>query len=113
VVIDIAYCGLDCGQCPAFHAVERLTLEERATVAENWNAEYGGTHTAEDIDCVGCTHGGKHAPHCESGCEIRTCAVAKAAVTCAECADYGCEKLFGFLANVPDARANLEARRLS
>jgi len=37
---------------------------------------------------------------------VATCA------ECAECADYGCDKLAGFLANVPDAAANLEARRL-
>ena len=113
MVIDIAYCGLDCGACPAFHASERLTLAERATVAEKWNAEFGGAHTAADIDCVGCTHEGTHAPYCENGCEIRKCAAQKAVATCAECADYGCEKLAGFLAGVPDAKANLEARRLS
>ncbi len=113
MVIDIAYCGLDCGACPAFHAGERLTLAERAAVAEKWNVEFGGTHTAEDIDCVGCTHEGKHAPYCESGCEIRTCGIARAVATCAECADYGCQKLAGFLAGVPDAKVNLEVRRLS
>jgi hypothetical protein len=113
VVIDIAYCGLDCGACPAFHAAERLTLAERTAVAEKWTVEFGGINTADDIDCAGCTHEGRHAPYCESGCEIRTCAMAKAVATCAECADYGCDKLAAFLANVPDARANLEARRLT
>jgi hypothetical protein len=38
--------------------------------------------------------------------------MAKAVATCAECADYGCDKLAGFLASAPEARANLEARRL-
>jgi hypothetical protein len=112
VVMDIAYCGLDCGACPAFHAVERLTVEERQAVADKWNVEYGGSHTVADIDCVGCTHEGHRAPYC-SMCEIRLCGVEKAVATCAECADYGCAKLEGFLANVPDARANLEARRQS
>jgi hypothetical protein len=110
VVMDIAYCGLDCGACPAFHAVERLTVEERQAVADRWNVEYGGKHKVEDIDCVGCTHEGHLAPYC-AVCEIRLCGLEKAVATCAECADYGCAKLTGFLANVPDARANLEARR--
>jgi hypothetical protein len=110
---EIAYCGLDCGECPAFHAVERLTLDERQAVADKWNVEFGGSHTVEAIDCVGCTHAGKHSPHCENSCEIRKCGLEKAVTTCAECADYGCEKLAGFLANVPPAKANLEARRLS
>jgi hypothetical protein len=110
VVMDIAYCGLDCGACPAFHAVERLTVEERQAVADRWNVEYGGKHKVEDIDCVGCTHEGHLAPYC-AVCEIRLCGLEKAVATCAECADYGCAKLTGFLASVPDAKANLEARR--
>ena len=111
MVLDIAYCGLDCGACPAFHAVERLTEAERQAVADKWNVEFGGSHTAADIDCVGCTHDGRHAPYCESGCDIRKCASEKALATCAECADYGCATLARFLSDVPDARANLEARR--
>jgi hypothetical protein len=110
-VIDIAYCGLDCGACPAFHAGERLTMDERRAVAEQWNVEFGGNHTAADIDCVGCTHAGVHAPHCEYGCDIRKSASARGVATCAECPEYMCETLSGFLANVPDAKANLEARR--
>ena len=109
--MEIAFCGLDCGACPAFHAAERLTIEERQAVAEKWNVEFGGTHTAADIDCVGCTHDGRHAPYCENGCDIRKCGVEKAVATCAECSDYGCEKLAGFLANVPEARANLELKQ--
>ena len=112
MTIEIAYCGLDCGACPAFHAVERLTVVERQAVADKWNGEFGGSHTVDDIDCVGCTHEGKHAPYCME-CEIRKCGAGKAVETCAECAEYGCEKLASFLANVPDAKANLEARRLS
>ncbi len=111
--MEIAYGGLDCGACPAFHRAERLTLEERGAVAVKWHAAFGGTNTAADIDCVGCTHDGRHPPFCENGCEIRACGAAKAVATCAECKDYGCDKLAGFLANVPDARANLEARRPS
>lgn len=71
----------------------------------------GGNHTVADIDCVGCAHEGRHAPYCESACEIRKCAAGRAVTTCAECAAYGCENLAAFLAVVPDAKANLEARR--
>jgi hypothetical protein len=109
--MDLAYCGLDCAACPAYHAAERLTVEARQAVAEQWNKEYGGSHTVEDIDCPGCTVAeGHHAPYC-SQCEIRLCAAGKTIPTCAECADYACDKLSGFLAGVPEAKANLEARR--
>jgi len=111
VAIDIAYCGLDCSACPAYHAAERLTMAERQVVADKWTIEFGGEFKAEEIDCVGCTHEGRHIPHCESQCEIRKCGIEKAVATCAECIDYGCDKLAGFLANVPEATANLEARR--
>jgi hypothetical protein len=111
VTMEIAYCGLDCAACPAFHGAERLSLDERQAVAEQWNIEYGGAHTAADIDCVGCQYEGKHTPHCESLCDIRTCAIEKAVSTCAACADYGCARLAGFIANVPQAKANLEALR--
>ena len=113
MTLELAYCGLDCAACPAFHAVERLTVDERRAVADKWNVEYGGSHTHEDIDCVGCTVAeGHHAPYC-SACQIRLCGLDKAVATCAECPDYGCETLAGFLANVPEAKANLEARRLA
>jgi hypothetical protein len=111
LVMDLGYCGLDCAACPAYHATERLTIEERQAVADKWNVEFGGNHTVEDIDCVGCAHEGKHAPFCQSMCDIRGCAIAKAVETCAECAEYGCEKLTTFHAMAPEAKVNLEARR--
>ena len=110
MAIDIAYCGLDCAACPAFHATERLSAEERQAVADKWNVEFGGNHTLADIDCVGCGHEGHQSSYCAQ-CEIRLCATGKAVATCAECADYGCDKLAGFLAGAPEARSNLEARR--
>jgi hypothetical protein len=111
--MELAYCGLDCAACPAFHAGERLTSDERQAVADKWNVDFGGSHTAGDINCVGCTHDGRHTPFCEDGCEIRKCGAEKGVATCAECADYGCLKLTAFLADVPDAMANLESRRLA
>lgn len=113
MAIDIACCGLDCAACPAYHGAERLTMAERQVVADKWSIEFGGEFRAEEIDCVGCASEGRHIPHCESQCEIRMCGIAKAVATCAECGDYGCAKLAGFLMGVPDARANLEARRLT
>lgn len=96
VAIDLAFCGLDCGGCPAFHADLRLTEAERQAVAEKWNVGFGGSHTAADSDCVGCTHEGRHAPYCESGREIRKCAAGKAVATCAECPTYEGEDLADF-----------------
>jgi hypothetical protein len=111
VVMDIACCGLDCGACPAYHATERLTVERREAVADEWNATYGGNHVVADIDCVGCQHEGHHAPHCESMCGIRICAKARGIETCAECGDYACSQLADFFGMAPEAKVNLEDRR--
>ena len=111
MVMDLGYCGLDCAACPAYHATERLTVAKRQVVADKWNVEFGGDHTVEDIDCVGCTHEGKHAPYCNGMCDVRGCAIAKVVETCAECAEYDCDKLASFLAMAPEAKVNLEARR--
>jgi hypothetical protein len=109
----IAYCGLDCAACPAFHAAERQTLEQRQKTADDWSKQFNHQFKAEDIDCVGCSvREGKHIGYCAM-CEIRLCALGKgkAIVTCADCPEYGCAKLEGFLKNVPQARANLETLR--
>jgi Protein of unknown function (DUF3795) len=107
-VMQLAYCGLDCGACPALNAAERLTMGERQAVAEQWNASFGAAFTAADIDCT--VVEGPHPSYCGQ-CSIRACASQRALPSCAECADYGCDKLAAFFAQAPEAKANLEARR--
>jgi hypothetical protein len=109
----IAYCGLDCAVCPAYKAAERRTMVERQQTADEWSKQFNVVVKAEEVDCVGCTvRAGQHIGHCAM-CAIRVCGLgqATAVVNCAACPDYGCEKLSQFLANVPQAKANLEALR--
>jgi predicted nucleic acid binding AN1-type Zn finger protein len=107
----IAFCGLDCAQCPAFHASTKLSMEERQKVAEQWSKEFNYQFKAGDIDCVGCTaKKGKQIGNC-AVCEMRFCGLKRGIANCAACPDYACAKLEGFLKNVPQARANLEALR--
>jgi hypothetical protein len=109
--MELALCGLDCAACPAYHAAERLTVEERQAVADKWTADFGGQFTAVDIDCVGCTvMEGPHPSYCAM-CEIRACAAPRSIGTCAVCAEYGCAKLTDFLEHAPEAKSNLEALR--
>jgi hypothetical protein len=39
--------------------------------------------------------------------------VERGVVNCAHCAEYSCDKLYGFLSHVPDARKVLEEIRQS
>jgi hypothetical protein len=106
-----AYCGLDCAACPAFHASEKLSMEEREKVADQWSKEFNHSFKAADIDCVGCqVKKGAHVGYC-SMCQIRSCAEGRGLASCAACPDFGCQKLEEFLKAAPQARENLAALR--
>jgi Protein of unknown function (DUF3795) len=107
----IAACGLDCAQCDAYIATQADDLAALAVVAEKWIKEYNAPGlTAENVQCDGCMLEGRKIGHC-SECQIRLCALERGMANCAVCPDYACEKLTGFLAAVPQAKANLEAMR--
>jgi hypothetical protein len=107
----IGFCGLDCAVCPAYHASERFTIDERQKTADDWSKQFNAAMKAEDIDCSGCTQpAGPHVGYC-AVCQIRLCGLEKKVAHCAACVDYGCEKLEGFIKNIPQARANLEELR--
>jgi len=109
----IAYCGLDCGQCPALEATRKDDNAERARVAEMWSKEFEVDLKPADINCQGCTadvDADQLFSHCRV-CEIRACSRDRGLINCAVCDDYGCEKLTKFLDMVPPARENLERIR--
>jgi len=110
----IAYCGLVCTECPAYIATQaddRAALEQ---VAARWREEYNAPDiTVEFVICDGClTDEGRKCGHCFE-CEIRACGLGRGVVNCAYCDDYTCEKLEGFFAFAPDAKASLERVRQS
>jgi hypothetical protein len=108
----LAYCGIDCGACPALIATRNNDDALRAKTAAEWSKSFGHDFKPEEINCTGCpTDTEPHIVYCESMCEIRKCARGRKLENCAACADYGCATLTGFLKNVPDARARLEALR--
>jgi hypothetical protein len=107
----IAFCGLDCAACPALFASQRLSMEERQKVADQWSREYHADVKAIDVDCVGCTaREGVHVAHC-AVCEMRQCGLAKGLATCADCPEFACARLEGFFKMVPAARDNLMSLR--
>jgi hypothetical protein len=107
----IAYCGIDCGKCPAYIAKKENNDDLRKKTAEEWSKMFGTEFKPEQVNCDGCAAPGQHIIYCEQLCDIRKCAVEKKVMNCAACADYGCEKLEAFLKNVPEARKTLEEIR--
>ena len=106
-----AYCGLACGQCPAYLATLKDDDAERARVAEMWSKKFGAQIKPADINCDGClSDGDRLFQHCRV-CDIRACARDRSLDSCALCDDYGCEKLAKIHDMVPAAREALEQIR--
>jgi len=105
------YCGIECDACPARIATRTNDAALRAKTAAEWSKSFGHNFKPEEINCSGCTGDGAHVHYCDAICEIRKCARVRNVATCADCADYGCAVLVGFLKNVPEAKARLEALR--
>lgn len=107
----IAYCGLDCAACPARIATLNDDDALRAETAAKWNAAFGFPADPALVECVGCSGDGAKIGHCAE-CDMRLCAMAKGLATCAGCAEFeACERIRRFLADVPEARANLALLR--
>lgn len=104
-------CGIDCAQCGAFQATAANDDAQRRRVAADWSARYHTTFTLDQINCVGCTAEGCHVGYAERFCAIRQCCLARHLPHCARCDAYPCGILGRFHAEVPAARAHLQALR--
>ncbi len=108
----IAFCGLDCAECPAYKAHQTQDSALRQKTAREWTELYHFPCTPEMIDCVGCVKtDGAHIGHCAE-CAVRTCGLAKGVAHCGACPEFdACPTIGDFLAKVPVAKANMEAIR--
>jgi len=88
---QIAYCGIDCCQCPAFKATIANDDNLREQAARLFS---GGSILLkkEDIHCYGCHSDYTLTKLCHV-CRIRACAEMKEVNTCAECGNYPCQKI--------------------
>ena len=108
----IAFCGLTCTECDGYLATQANDLAALERQAERARTQWGVLDaTAESVKCDGCqTAYGRKIGYCAQ-CAIRACGTARGVANCAVCPDYGCDKLTGFLAMAPKARATLESLR--
>ncbi|MHA2110272.1 MAG: DUF3795 domain-containing protein [Candidatus Hodarchaeales archaeon] len=90
---NIAYCGLNCEECPANIAKQTNDQELREKTAKAWS----GPGFTVDYQCG-----------------VRNCATEKGVNTCADCGDYPCDDKLQALwkqLNSPDAKKTLDTLR--
>jgi hypothetical protein len=108
----IACCGLVCTDCGAYLATRTMDQAKAAQVAAEWSKQFHVQVLPEHVWCDGCTVAGRKCAHCAE-CEIRACALERNLANCGLCDEYACEKLQGFFAMVPPAKAVLDRVRAS
>ncbi|TXT57798.1 MAG: hypothetical protein BAJATHORv1_10505 [Candidatus Thorarchaeota archaeon] len=87
----LAYCGLDCKECPAYRAKRSEDKYLQEKTAKEWStAEW--TVEPEEVSCDGCKSDGDLFKHC-AVCRVKSCAKTRNVTTCAHCEDYKCDKL--------------------
>jgi hypothetical protein len=109
----IAYCGLDCSECPTLIAVKTGDRALQEKTAREWSvqfAQYTGRNDlkAEEMVCDGCTTVDDRVFLGCRVCAMRSCARGKNFSTCAECERFeSCEPLNGFFTQAQDAKERL------
>jgi hypothetical protein len=94
----IAFCGINCSDCPCYQGTVRADLELLQKTADEWSGpdkKYG----ANDMICLGCTRENTDFlfSWCK-GCGIRNSALEKGVANCVTCDGYDdCEKIRSFL----------------
>jgi hypothetical protein len=108
----IAKCGLDCSECGAYLAAVSNSDEIREETSKKWSKMFNAIIDPKTINCIGCQGNDKNKlfSHCLN-CGIRSCALDKEYGTCAECPDFGCEKIDMIWKHSEIARKNLEDLR--
>lgn len=107
----ISCCGLNCAGCPAYIATRTDDQALREKTAREWSQMYQAEIKAADIHCDGCTSDSDRLFHHCTVCEFRACARGRKLPNCAHCPEYACAKLAAFQAQVPEAKATLDAVR--
>ena len=102
----IGACGIVCSECEAFKATRDYDIEAIHCVTKEWTERYKVDFKPEMVWCTGCMSSGERkCSHCTNGCDIRACVKSRQLSTCADCADYACDKLQKFFAFFPGAEA--------
>lgn len=102
----IAYCGIDCSECPAYLATQSGDIKTIRKVAKEWSSD-SMTFEPEEIRCEGCNQDGIVFIWCRE-CPIRSCCRGKGYENCAYCEDYDCDNLKMTFEKTPSAKKRLD-----
>jgi len=106
----IAYCGIDCSECPAYLATQSGDKKEIKKVADEWSSD-SMSFKPEEILCNGCNQDGQVFSWCRE-CPIRICCKDIGYENCAYCEEYVCDHLTMTFEKTPAAKERLnEIRR--
>jgi len=84
----ISYCGYNCHLC----AARSEDIEIRQKLVDAWRKYLGHQdYTAENVHCEGCKSKGDKIA--DKQCPVRPCVQEKGFDSCAQCAEFPCEKL--------------------
>lgn len=104
----MAYCGIQCNDCPAYQATAADDDAMREKTAKLWSKTYNADIKASDINCRGCKSDTVFG-HCQV-CEIRACSSERAYDHCGQCEAF-CGKLDFIFNSIPGIREKLEKIR--
>jgi len=106
---NIAFCGINCSECPAYIATQKKDSKEIEKIAKIWSND-SLSFNPDEIYCDGCISKGKHFSWCKN-CDIKNCCEENGLQNCAYCDDYACEMLKMNFDKVPEAKERLDIIR--
>jgi hypothetical protein len=110
---QLAYCGLDCTECPTCIATKTGDQALKEKTAREWSAQFASFTgrddlRAEEMICDGCKAADERVFLGCRVCGMRKCARDRKFETCAECGRFeSCEQLNGFFTQARDAKERL------
>ena len=104
-------CGIVCSECAAYKATQAGDAAAISEIAVEWSQRYGANIPPASVWCDGCLSTGDRRCSHTHQCAIRACVLNRGLATCADCDDYGCDKLTSFFQFVTDGRTAEESKR--
>ena len=103
----LARCGMRCDMCLAYRPSVEANPSDQQVLSDAWHKYFGFRIPAEDILCDGCM--ADNPQLIDKECPVRPCVIERALQNCAQCPDYGCEKLGQRTVSYESVAARIEA----